>query len=740
MDKLYIVMPAYNEQDNIESVVRAWYPILDGKDELSKMVVADSGSVDDTHEILLKLQKDFPKIEILSNTGKQHGPKVLALYAHAIREGADYIFQTDSDGQTSPEEFDYFWQLRKERDAVIGNRISRADGMDRKIVERIVCILLWLFFGVRVPDANAPFRLMKTEIVEKYIDKLSADYSLPNIMLTTFFVFYNENIQFVEISFRKRQGGENSVDFLKIMKTGLQAIRDFGQFRSRMAGGTDLSRAMKKNKEFFQNILLLLFMSAAAFILLLKSPLHIWKHGESGVDSSVFQTVALMMERGYMPYRDSFDHKGPLLYIINYIGRQISAYRGVWAVEFVSMVTTLLSLYRIARLKCNKVLSCFAVLTGISLIFGFFDGGNLTEEYALPFIAIALFIFLDYFINKIINSMRLILCGFCFGGVFLLRPNMISVWIVFCIAVLVDCFRRKEGRLLGTYILRFLIGTGGMIVPVAIWMIKNGILMECLKCYIHFNFLYTSSPEMALFPQKWQSFFYFFNNTVVILSVVVSIYLAVRTERFLYSIYICYIGCTLWLIALSGMEYGHYGMILVPVVVFPVASLLSECERRDKEEGSMVVLLAVLWLSGSIIMPDWLSGIGSVAKVYANRHEDSYSKVVEDVCFIIEEKTSSNEAISVYGSWDIIYLLSNRMHATRYSYQGPIDLIVPEIIDEYIEGLKKETPKIVVVQGGHYDDNISSFLAENHYELIWQEDKEERAAMIFERGMSGLMQ
>lgn len=236
MDKLYIVMPAYNEQDNIESVVKTWYLILDGKDEKSKLVVADSGSVDSTHEILMKLQKDFPKLEILSNTGTQHGPKILALYDHAIKEGADYVFQTDSDGQTLPEEFDYFWKFREDNDAVIGNRISRADGVERKIVEKIVCLLLRGFFGVRIPDANAPFRLMKTEIVKKYIDRLPANYNLPNIMLTTFFVFYKENIQFVEISFRKRQGGKNSVDLLKIIKIGWRAIWDFGYFRSRMIG------------------------------------------------------------------------------------------------------------------------------------------------------------------------------------------------------------------------------------------------------------------------------------------------------------------------------------------------------------------------------------------------------------------------------------------------------------------------------------------------------------------------
>ena len=55
MDTLYIVMPAYNEEENIESVVRNWYPLLEGKSENSRLVVADSGSSDNTHSILLQL-------------------------------------------------------------------------------------------------------------------------------------------------------------------------------------------------------------------------------------------------------------------------------------------------------------------------------------------------------------------------------------------------------------------------------------------------------------------------------------------------------------------------------------------------------------------------------------------------------------------------------------------------------------------------------------------------------------
>lgn len=228
---LFVVMPAYNEESNIEAVVKSWYKVLDGKSEKSRLVVADSGSTDKTTEILLELKKSYTQLEILSNTIKFHGPKLIALYDYSIKNGADYIFQTDSDGQTNPEEFNFFWEQRKNYDGIFGNRTVRGDGKDRAFVEKVVCFLLKLYFGVKVPDANAPFRLMKADVVKKYLYRMKEDYNLPNIMLTTFFAHYKEKMLFKEISFKPRTQGVNSINIKKIIKIGFKALGDFKSFK-----------------------------------------------------------------------------------------------------------------------------------------------------------------------------------------------------------------------------------------------------------------------------------------------------------------------------------------------------------------------------------------------------------------------------------------------------------------------------------------------------------------------------
>ena len=151
-ETLYIVMPTYNEEANIRNVVAEWYPILENAGENSRLVVSDGGSKDKTLDILNELKKEFPKLVVIPNPGTDHGTKVILLYKYAIEKGADWIFQTDSDGQTLPSEFEEFWKLRKKYDIIMGNRKKRGDGAGRKLVENVLRVYLKLFLAINLEN------------------------------------------------------------------------------------------------------------------------------------------------------------------------------------------------------------------------------------------------------------------------------------------------------------------------------------------------------------------------------------------------------------------------------------------------------------------------------------------------------------------------------------------------------------------------------------------------------------
>ncbi len=231
MDKLYIVVPTYNEQENIKDVVSGWYSVLEYADESSKLVIIDDGSRDATFEVLTSLKADFENLVVITKQNEGHGATVLFGYNYALENDADYIFQTDSDGQTNPEEFLDFWEKRKDFSVIIGDRVRREDGLSRVFVTNVLRIVVFLIFGVYVTDANTPFRLMSNEVLSKYIVKVPNKFNLSNVLLSLLFVKNKEKVLFLPITFKQRQGGVNSINFKKICKIGAQAVKDFREIK-----------------------------------------------------------------------------------------------------------------------------------------------------------------------------------------------------------------------------------------------------------------------------------------------------------------------------------------------------------------------------------------------------------------------------------------------------------------------------------------------------------------------------
>lgn len=479
-----------------------------------------------------------------------------------------------------------------------------------------------------------------------------------------------------------------------------------------------------KNRE---NIVAIVIIGLLAFFFLLSSPLHPWIGGTTYTDSSVFKTVVMMMEKGGMPYVDSFDHKGPLLYILNWMGNRISQYRGIWVIEFVFLVATFFMIYKSSRLVCDNKGAIISTLIAASLLFGYFEGGNFTEEYAMAFIAVALFIFLDYFLNNTISKVRLVICGLCFGCVILLRPNMVSVWFVMCIGVL---FRNvvfdKKWKSILSFLLWFLVGTLIIVLPIVIWLAVNGALDQCIQDYIIFNIAYNSKEGgRALLSAKWNSYFYFAETTVYLISLLCLMIFRNENNKILHYFYLLYLLITPLFVCLSGMTYGHYGMILIPAVAYPVALAFKKIESIDFENVSKVLFgIVTVYCLSSIVLPGWIDLVSNMALNWEERKEDHRNGVINDISNVIDSLIGPNEKISVYGNWDAVYVKCNRAHATRYSYQDPIGAVMPEIMDEYFEQLQEEQPHIIVIQSGMLDEAMNKFLNDNKYEMVGSQNKE----------------
>lgn len=230
MDTIYFVLPAYNEEANIEDVIKQWHPVCEkikaeGND--AKLVIANDGSKDKTFAMMQGLQSKYPLLEPLDKPNSGHGATVLYLYRYAMEKGANFIFQTDSDGQTLPEEFWQMWEERDRFDFQIGTRGGRQDGVSRVFVTKTLRFVVWLMFHVWVKDANTPFRLLNVERLKPILDVIPKDYNLANVAVSAIAVRWHYNVGWYPITFRPRQGGVNSINMRRIFKIGWKALADF---------------------------------------------------------------------------------------------------------------------------------------------------------------------------------------------------------------------------------------------------------------------------------------------------------------------------------------------------------------------------------------------------------------------------------------------------------------------------------------------------------------------------------
>jgi len=219
---LAVVMPVYNEEANIETVVKEWVGELSRLGISFELLAINDGSKDGTGAALQKLALRYPGQMIpVEKANAGHGLACRTGYTLAVKSGAAWTLQIDSDGQCDPRFFASFWSFLDEADAIFGLRKTRDDGFSRKLISVGCRLATSLLCGVDLKDANVPYRLMRTSALEEALGHIPKDFDMQNVAVTTA-LKRNPSIRwkYVPIHFRDRQGGTNSINFGRIASMG----------------------------------------------------------------------------------------------------------------------------------------------------------------------------------------------------------------------------------------------------------------------------------------------------------------------------------------------------------------------------------------------------------------------------------------------------------------------------------------------------------------------------------------
>lgn len=225
--ELLVVIPAFNEERPVASVLDEWTAELDQSGADYSILVIDDGSTDATPEVLHNWKRDHPAVllEVMRHANRGHGQTCLEGYRIACDRRIPWVFQIDSDGQCDPAFFSAVWAARQDRDVVYGHRAKRKDGLKRVLASVLVKAVVRAASGSACVDANVPYRLMRTENLRPLIDSIPSDFDLANIALAVQIQRAAWREASVPIVFRPRAGGEPSVPVSRFARKAVELFR-----------------------------------------------------------------------------------------------------------------------------------------------------------------------------------------------------------------------------------------------------------------------------------------------------------------------------------------------------------------------------------------------------------------------------------------------------------------------------------------------------------------------------------
>lgn len=223
-EQLAIIMPVYNEEGSITTVLEKWETTLEALHINYTIFAYNDGSKDNTSTILKEYAQGHPSVIPYDKPNSGHGPTILKGYREASEKEFSWIFQIDSDDEMGPENFHTLWSIREQYDFLLGLRDGRKQPWSRKIISFISRLSVRLFYGKSVWDVNSPYRLMRTKKFATVYSLIPNNTFAPNVIISGYVgakkLSYFQHL----IPHQDRQTGEVSIKKWKLLKAAMKSF------------------------------------------------------------------------------------------------------------------------------------------------------------------------------------------------------------------------------------------------------------------------------------------------------------------------------------------------------------------------------------------------------------------------------------------------------------------------------------------------------------------------------------
>ena len=216
-----LVIPVYNEEDNIKKVVADGLSMLSQLARDFEIIIVESGSTDNTAAVVDQMAKENERVRIIHQGAK------LGL-GSALKEGFgtaryEYIFYIDGDNPYRMSEFIRGFPLLQQADVVCGYRVNRQDPPIRAFYSKAFNLLMRTLFGVKVRDVQIGFKMMRKSIFDRV--KLTTDSMFIDAELLIKAQKAGYRITELGVEYLGKPSGKSSVTFRDVLKIARDLLR-----------------------------------------------------------------------------------------------------------------------------------------------------------------------------------------------------------------------------------------------------------------------------------------------------------------------------------------------------------------------------------------------------------------------------------------------------------------------------------------------------------------------------------
>ena len=489
----------------------------------------------------------------------------------------------------------------------------------------------------------------------------------------------------------------------------------------------------RKQKLILYGIFMLLMLVCAGFT----SPLY--PH-YTGQDSSIFLVIARGIINGKVPYRDLFDHKGPVFYWMEALGCFFGDRTGVFVIQCLLLGLDLAMIDRISALFDGDFPA--AAFSFASVFFILFQHGNLTEEFSTPFVFLALFHELRFLKSeeKKHPPENGFLYGLILGILAFIRLNnaVVVCALLLCIAITLAA-DKQWGNLLANAGLGIL-GLAAVTLPVCLYYYSQGALYDMLYGTFLKNFLYArDNAHISVFQAP---LFYFCLFLPGICSFAVFLRKWKEERNRVYLSLMTAVVLTWGMLSYTN-SYVHYFMLGIPLFTTAAAvsgqdiralyTYLKETlfpkegkKERDADKAGrapglrkgcavFLLIVTVLYAGNAACMacaPIYKTYLTDIAR-------DEYEKVQTAVSVIPPEERDSCIAYNVIANF---YYHSDIIPCCRFfALQKWMSTDLVDADREFMDFLKREHPLWVVLNFYGKDKEVVDILSENYSVVYYDE-------------------